>query len=520
MNISKEQINDLNVVVSMQIGKDDYEPKVNEILRDYRRKANMPGFRPGKVPEGLIRKMYGKAVLIDEINKLVSESLQNYIKEQELHVLGDPLPKTSGDDMDWEIGNDFAFDFEMGLAPTINVDLSKEDKLAKYQIMVSQDSIDKDIENHASRYGQFVDVDAVVDFKEKLTGDIVQLGEDGQPLQDGLSAEETKMLVGLIKDEEHKKPFENAKAGDEIVFNLSQTFPNDWEIASILKKTDKNEVGDISGSLFRFTVKTVEKFVNAALNQELFDKVFGEGAVSNLEEFENRIKEDIVSDFEETSLSQFSVDMREYLLKKYDPALPEDFLRKWLQTANKEVAEEVIEKEFPQFLKNMKWELIANAFVKQHELNVDEQEIIDAAKAATRRQFSMYGLKNVADEYITQQAMSMLKDEKSIRSVASQAMEKKIAKAVSEIADVSIQEISMDDFDKMMYGQTGEVGEVEEIGETGETETVEVVEKNEAVEEAATVEIVEDVAEAEESKEPEKPKKARKSKKKNNNESE
>ena len=490
MNINKEQIDDLNVVVSMQIGRDDYESKVSEILRDYRRKANMPGFRPGKVPEGLIRKMYGKAVLIDEINKLVSESLQNYIKDEQLHVLGDPLPKSSGDDMDWEIGNEYTFDFEMGLAPAIDVNLSKEDQLTKYQIVVDDEMIKRDIESYTARHGQFVDTDTVVDFKEKLTGDIVQLDGDGQPLQDGLSAEETSLLVSLIKNEEYKKPFENAKAGDEIVFNLSETFPNDWEIASILKKKDKGEVGDISAALFRFTVKNIQKYANAEVNQELFDKVFGEGAVASPEEFENRIKENIASEFEESSMSKFSSDAHEYLMEKINPQLPEAFLRKWLQTVNKEVREEVFEKEFPLFLKNMQWELIANAIAKHNDLKVEEQEIIDFAKAATRKQFAMYGMNNISDEHLTNYAMNYLKDEKSIRGTASQILDSKVVKVVLEAVDASIQEMSMEDFNNMVYDRKNEESEnvKEETKEADETKEIEVDEVADATDEIKATE--------------------------------
>jgi trigger factor len=463
MNINKEQIADLNVVVSVEISKDDYTSKVNEVLRDYRRKANLSGFRPGKVPEGLVRKMYGKAVLVDEINKLVSELLQNYIKEQDLQILGDPMPKVNADDVDWEIGNDFTFDFEMGLAPVIDVNLSKEDRITKYRITVDQELISRDIENYAARYGQFVDTDAVADFKERLTGNIVQLDGDKQPLPDGLSAEDASLMVALIKDEERRKPFENAKAGDEIEFNLSATFPNDWEIASILKKKTKEEVGDISASDFRFTVKSVQKFVNAGLNQELFDKVYGEGTVTSLEEFENRIKEDIAADFEESCMTKFSNDTREYLLEKLNPQLPEEFLRKWLQAANKEMSGEAFEKEFPMYLQNMKWELIANTIVKQNELKVDEQEIIDMAKANTRRQFAMYGIGDMPDETLTGYAMNSLKDEKSVRGIASQVLEKKIVMTVNETVDVNIQELSLDDFNKMIYASNS--SSAEEAGE-------------------------------------------------------
>ncbi len=465
MNISKEQTDDLSLVVSVEIKKDDYEPKVNEVLRDYRRKANMPGFRPGKVPEGLVKKMYGKAVLVDEINKLVSESLQNYIKDEQLQVLGDPMPKTSGEELAWEIGNDFAFDFEMGIAPVVEIDLSKNDKITKYQIIVNEDLIDKNVENYAARFGEFVETDTVVDFKEKITGDIVQLDDEKQPLEGGLAAEDTSILLSIIKDEERRKPFENIKVGDEIVFNLSETFPNDWEIASILRKKDKEEVGDISASLFRFTVKNVQKFANAELNQELFDKVFGEGAVSNPDEFKDRIREMLNKDFEDSSMARFGYDAREYLLDKINPSLPEEFLRKWLLAANTGIEEEAFNREFPMFLKGTKWDLIMKAIAKQKELTVEENEIIEFAKEATRRQFAQYGITNFPEESLTNYAMGTLKDEKSVQGVVSQIIEKKVAEVIRDSVDPTVQEMSLDDFNKMIYAtNNGEVAEeIEDI---------------------------------------------------------
>ena len=490
MNINKEQIDDLNIVVSVQVGNDDYGVKVGEVLRDYRRKANMPGFRTGKVPEGLIRKMYGKAVLIDEINKLVSESLQNYIKEQDLKLLGDPMPKVNGDDLDWEIGNDFTFDFEMGLSPDINVNLSKEDQITKYQIVVEQDIVNSNIENYSRRFGQFVEVDAVVDFKEKLTGDIVQLGDDGQPLQDGLSAEDSSLVLLTVSDEERKKQFANTRTGVEIVFNLSETFPNEWEIASILKKKDKAEVGDIRNSLFRYTVKSIQKFVNAEVNQELFDKVFGEGKVTDFEEFENQIRKSVELAYGERCMAKFSDDAHDYFLEKINPALPEEFLRKWLKASNKEMSEEAFEKEFPVFMGTMKWELIVNAIIKEHGLKVEEQEIINFAKAMTRRQLSSYGASNISDEDLTGYAMNYLKDEKNVRDMASQVLQNKVAFVIHETVDVVMQEISFDDFNQMMYEkeEAGERGEAGEVDEMVEAEEVAEIEKSAQIVENAEIE--------------------------------
>ncbi len=451
MNINKNRIDDLNLSVSVEINKDDYESKVNEVLRDYRRKANIPGFRPGKVPESMVRKMYGKAVLIDEINKLVSESLQNYLKEEQIQLLGEPMPKTTSDDLEWEIGNNFTFEFEMGLAPTIDLNLSKEDKITKYQITVDKELVDKTVDSYAGRYGKMVDTEAVVDFKEKLTGDIVQLDADNQPVENGLSAEDSSVLVSLIKDEEHRKPFEGAKPGDEVVFRLAETFPNDWEITSILKKKDKEEVGDISDSLFRFTVKKIEKFVNAEMNQELFDKVFGEGEVKSIEEFEDRIKNDIAADFEDAAFGKFVRDAREFLLDNINPPLPEEFLSKWLRASNKEIDDETFDKEFPYFLKTMKWDLIIQTIAKQKDLKVEEQDIVEYAKNAAKRQFAQYGMGNLPDDILTKYAINSLKEEKSIRDAASRVLEMKVVEVVGEDMDIVVQEMSTDDFNKMIY---------------------------------------------------------------------
>ena len=451
MNINKEQIDDLNLLVSVEVNKDDYTPKVSDVLRDYRRKASMQGFRPGKVPEGLIRKMYGKAVLVDEINKLVSESLQKYIEDEKLKVLGDPIPTVDGEDMEWEIGNDFKFNFEMGIAPDIECTLSKDDQLTKYEILVAEDLIDQNIENYVSRYGKFVEIDTISDFKEKLTGNILQLNEEGQPLEDGLSAEDSSILLSLIKDEQYRKPFENAQVDGEIVFNLSQTFPNDWEVASILRKKDKSEVGDIQTSLFRYTIRKIEKYVNAEIDQELFDKVFGEGTVASVEEFRQRIKDDIAAEFEDASMVKFGSDARKYLLEKINPALPEAFLRKWLWNINKDKVNEAdFDNDFPRFLEGTQWEMISDAIFRKNDIKIVEQDILDVAKDVAKKQFMQYGIPNFSDDILTNYANGLLKEKKASRQFATQAIANKVVKTIYDSVDVIVQQLSLDDFNAMM----------------------------------------------------------------------
>jgi trigger factor len=472
MNIQKEEIDGLNVIVSVDVSKDDYLPRVNEVLHDYRRKAVVPGFRPGKVPEGLLRKIHGRPVLGAESNKLVSEALLSSINEQQWQLLGEAMPKHNVDDQDWEIGNDYTFLYEMGLAPVMDVQLSKEYRIPKYRIPVDQDMINRNIDTFTARYGQFVDTGAVVDFKERLTGNIIQLDDNRQPLPDGLAADDTTLLLSLIKNEEHKQPFENIKAGDEITFNLAVAFPNKWEILSILKLNNNDELGDLSDSLFRFTVRSVQQYTKAELNQELFDKLYGEGVVTSLEEFENRIREDLSAEFEESCMARFGIDAREYLLQTINPPLPEEFLRRWLKISLKELDEATLEKDLPDYLTNMKWDMIAADISKKKDLQVTNQEIIDLAKANTRQQFAMYGITNVPDETLAAYALEGLKNENNLRELSTLVLGKKIARAIHDAVDLDMRELNIDEFNKLVYTTNNEpktetVGE--EVTETEQT---------------------------------------------------
>jgi len=449
MKIDKEHIDDVNVVVSVNISGDDYSSKVLDILREHRRKAKLPGFRPGKVPEGMIRKMYGKAVLIDEINKLVSETLQNYFNEQKINTLGDPIPRASGDDIEWEIGNDFNFEFEVGLSPEFEVKLSKDDQLTKYKVIVEQEMIDKDIENYTGRFGQYMEVDSVTDFSERITGDIVQLNETGEIMPDGLSAEDTSLFISLIRDENIRKPFNNAKIGDEIVFNLAEMFPNKYEIASILKK-NQSEVGDISASQFRFTIKQIHKYVKAEINQELFDKIFGNEVVKSRKEFEKRMREKSENEMEDRTYAKFKNDFFDYLLEKLNLQLPEDFLRKRLIATGQEMTDEQFEADFPFYLKNIATNLIANQIIKQYDIKVEEQEVIDTTKEIIRKQYALYHVLSVTEEDIVAGSNQYLQEENNVRSIMSQVFEKKITDIAIENVDLTIQEISLNDFTELL----------------------------------------------------------------------
>lgn len=451
MNIEKEQIDDLNAVVHITLEKDDYEPRVETVLKDYRKKVNMPGFRPGKVPASLVKKMYGKAVLVDEINKLVSENLSSYITENKLDILGEPLPSEKQQTIDFDNDEQFKFSFDLGLTPEVEVKLTKREKLPFYNIEVTDDMLDGQKKNVTSRFGTTEPREEAGE-KSMLKGDFVQLDQKGEPLEDGIKAEDAVMSTAIIKTEKEKKKIVGAKVGDEIVFEPKKAFPNDTEISYLLK-ISKEEAAALEGK-FRFTVKEITEYIDPELNQELFDKIFGPGKVTNEEEFTAQVKEDLQNTLKMESEYKFTLDAKEKLMGKVDMKLPEEFLKRWIKATNQnkeeqDFTDEQIDQEMPRFLEDLKWQIIRNQLIKENDLKVEQQDVIDFAKKSAKLQFMQYGLNNVPDEHIESYAMDMLKNEDQQRSMAEGAINDKVMDFVKEAVKVEEKEVSRDEFNKL-----------------------------------------------------------------------
>jgi trigger factor len=451
MNIEKEQIDDLNAVVHITIEKDDYEPRVDKVLKDYRKKANMPGFRPGKVPASLVKKMYGKAVLVDEINKLVSENLSQYISENKLDILGEPLPSEKQQTIDFDQDEQFKFSFDLALSPEVEVKLTKREKLPYYDIQVSDDMLDGQKKNVTSRFGTTEQREEANE-KCMLKGDFVQLDQNGDELEDGIKAEDAVMSATIIKDEDEKKKIIGAKVGDEIVFEPKKAFPNDTEISYLLK-VSKEQAAEVDGQ-FKFTVKEINEYVDPELNQELFDKIFGPGKVTNEEEFTAQVKEDLENTLKMESEYKFSIDAKDKLMGKVDMKLPEEFLKRWIKATNQDkedqrLTDEQIENEMPRFLEDLKWQIIRNQLIKDNELKIEQQDVIEFAKKSARMQFMQYGLNNVPDEHLESYATDMLKNEDQQRSMAEGAINDKVMDFVKEAVKVETKEVSREEFNKL-----------------------------------------------------------------------
>ena len=449
MNITKELKDDLNAVVKIQVTKDDYETKVQQVLGDYRKKARIDGFRPGKVPAGLIQKMYGKTVLAEEINKLLTENIMKYIRDEQIHILGDPLPSEKEQkEIDWDNQTEFEFAFDLGLSPEFELKISKKDKLTSYNVLPNDKIIDTYIDNYARRYGAFKTCESIEEGKEMLKGSFVEMTSEGTVKDNGINVSESTIYMEFMKDEEIKKQFMTLKHGDTITFNLRKAYPNDVEIATILHRK-KEEIASIESD-FQFTIAAISKFEKAEINQALFDKIYGEGTVKSEEEFRSKIEEESKANLTRESEYKFRLDTKEELLKKINFDLPIDFLKRWIAISNEgKFTVEQLEQEFPKFERDLKWQLIQNKIVKDNDLKISDEEILEFAKAQTRMQFEQYGMFNVPEEQINNYAQESLKRDEDRRRMFERKFEDKVIEFVREMATLQSKDITTEEFDKL-----------------------------------------------------------------------
>jgi len=448
MNITKENMIDKSeALLRLKIIKEDYESRVNKVLSDYKRKASIDGFRPGKVPNSIIQKLYGKPVLVDEINKLVSESLNNYLKEQNIDIIGDPIPYDKEQkQINFDTDTDFEFVFEVGLTPEIDVKVSDDDIISYYNIKVEDKIIDNYIDTYTRKFGKYLEVSEAEE-NDLLKVDIVELDSSGHLLENGLKSNDTSIFLELIKDDEIKKKMIGSKFGDKIIIDLKKAYPNDYEIAHILK-IKKEEVAKVINE-FEITVNTVSTFEKAEINQEFFDHVFGKDQVKSEEEFRNKIKEDIRYNYSKESDYKLKIDSKDYFIKKFQFDLPKDFLSRWLVLINEgKFTKEQIEKDYPQFETDLKWQLIKNKLIREAGFKVEEQEVIEYARDIVCKQFLQYGLSNMMDENLEQYTKQLLSKEGESKRIVELVIDDKIQQYIKEHAKLDFKEIPLEEFEK------------------------------------------------------------------------
>ncbi len=447
MNIVRKDIDQNNAVLTVQIEKADYSANVEKTLRDYRKKANIPGFRPGMVPMGLMTKMYGKAIKADEINKVAADALNKYITDNQINILGEPLPAQEFEPFeDFDQRENFEFPFEIGIAPEFEVAFDKKDKVKYYEITADNAMIENQVKSYTSRYGRYTQEETVEE-RDMVKGEIMEL-EEAEAKAGGIQLSDAVLTPAYLKNENQKSLFNGAKKGDVLVFNPAVAFDNDAELASFLK-LKKEEVKDITSD-FSFTITGITRYHESEINQDLFDKVFGEGVVSNEEEFRAKIAANIEQDLKRDSDYKFGVDAREMLVKKYeDLTFPDTFLKRWLLGENKNMTQEALEADYPKMIEDLKWQLISNKIAKTSDVKVENEDIEEYAKNVARSQFAQYGMIGLDDSILENYAKDMLKKEETLKNIYARVFDNKVIDVVKNNVKLDVKQVSIEEFNKM-----------------------------------------------------------------------
>ena len=444
MNVEKVIIDAVNAQIKITLEKADYQESVNKTLRSYRQKAQIPGFRPGMAPMSLIKKMYEKGVTADELNKTLSDSLFNYIKDNNLNILGEPLPSESQEAQDLDGEGPFEFIFDIALAPELNYTLNKKDSIPYYNITVTEEMVDSQVKAYASRGGRYEKVDAF-QMGDSIKGNLVEISE----AEDAVKVEDALMLPSFFKNDEEKAKFEGAKVGDVITYNPHKANDgNEAELASLLR-LPKEVAKDVTSD-FTFEIKEINRFVEGELNQELFDQIYGEGAVDSLEAFRAKVKGDIASQFVPESDYRFMVDAEEKLVNKLkDVVFPEAFLKRWLLIADNKKTAESIDADMPKMIEELKWHLMKEDIIKKNDIKIENADVLAMAKTITKAQFAQYGMANVPEELLEQYAGEMLKKPEQARNLQDQAMSQKVAEFLKGAVKLTVKEVTTEEFNKL-----------------------------------------------------------------------
>lgn len=448
MNVSLKNNDTTSGILKLEIVKADYADLVEKSLKSLRQKANMPGFRRGMVPMGMIKKMYGTHVLVEEVNKLVSENLYKYIQDNNLHILGEPMPnETEQKPLNFEKDEDFEFCFDIALAPEFTLEVSKNDKVPYYQVKIDDEMINSQVDSYRSNFGSYEKVEEVEE-KDLVKGTVAEL-ENGSPKEGGIVVENAVLMPMYIKNEEEKAKFIGAKVNSVVVFNPNKAYEGaEAEIAAFLK-IDKEKVAETTGD-FSFEIKEITRHKDAEMNQELFDKVFGEGEVTSEEEFRNRIKEALSEQFVPQSDFKFLTDIRDLLVEKAgEMKFADDLLKRWLLATNKKATPEKLDEEFPKLIQDLKYQLVKDNLVKKNDLKVDEKDVEEFSKRVAKAQFAQYGMLSVPEDVLNNYAKDMLKNKQTLQNVMERAVEEKLAAWLKEQVELDIKEVSADEFGKL-----------------------------------------------------------------------
>ena len=454
MNISFENSDKVNGLLTITVEEADFNASVEKTLKDYRKKANIPGFRPGQAPMGLIKRQFGASVRYDAVNKFVGEQLYKYIQDNNIQMLGEPLPSAKQETpADIEKPAPYTFVFDIAVAPEINMTLDGRNKIDYYTIKTDDKLINEQIEMYQSRAGKYEKAEEYnAELNDMLKGDLRELDAEGNTKEGGITVEGAVLMPSYIKVDEQKNLFNNAKPGDIITFNPRKAYPEGEAEISALLKIDREVAKDLESN-FSFQITEIQRFVKAELNQELFDQVFGEGTVKSEDEFRAKIAEGLKPQLEANSDYKFMLDVRTYCENKVgELTWPDELLKRIMLLNNKDKGEDFVEKNYAESIKQLEWHLIKEQLVKANEIKIEDADVKAAAVEMARMQFAQYGMTNVPDEYVENYANELLKKREAVDNFVERAIDVKLAAALKSTVTLNNKEVTLDEFNEMMKG--------------------------------------------------------------------
>ena len=448
MNITFENPEKVSGLMTITIEEADYQENVRKTLNDYRKKANIPGFRPGMAPIALIKKQVGPQVKVDAINKLVGEKLYEYVRENKINMLGEPMPHLGEEPVDLDAPAPYTLKFDIAVAPEFDLKLDKRNKIAYYNIQVDDKMVEQQIEAYASRGGSYVKVDNYED-NDMLKGDLRELDENGNTKEGGIEVAEGTILPAYMKVDDQKALFQGCKVGDIITFNPKKAYPESTvELTSMLKIT--KEQAETLTSDFSFQVTEITRYQKHAIDQELFDQVFGEGNVADEAAFRAKVSENLKEQLDANAEYRFLADVRKYVEEKLgDVKYADDLMKRIMLVNNQDKGTEFVEKNYESSIKELTWHLAKNQLLEQCEVKIEDADVKSVAIEMTKMQFAQYGMNNIPEEYLEQYAEEMLKKPEQVDQLVNQAADRKLMKALKEVVTLDTKEISFEDFSKL-----------------------------------------------------------------------
>ena len=448
MNISLDKTSDVSGVLTLSIEANDYAPEVDKKLKEFCKQAQMPGFRKGHVPMGMAKKIYGPKAKADAVDDVISKSINNYIQEQKIRLLGHPLRHEGQEPQDLDLQETFEFKFDLAIAPEISVELTSKDKVPYYDINVDDAQVNSRLDVLSRQAGHTEPADEYAD-GDILRGVLAELDENGKTKEGGIQVERASLMPNYFRDDKQKKLFEKVKKNTVLTFNPSKAYADsDTELAALLK-IDREAVAEHKGD-FSFQVDDISRFVPATLDQDFFDRIFGKDAVKSEDECRTRIKDDIAQQFQADSDYKFLLDVRALCEDKAkDMPMPEELLGRILKESRREDAPEITDKDVEESIKYLRWDLIRNKLANDNQVKVDDKDLHALAIESARYQFAQYGMNNIPDEYLEQYAQNTLKNEEQVHQLINRCVDQKLTQALKGKLNLQHKKVSVEEFNKL-----------------------------------------------------------------------